>query len=134
MQLRSNHDQELNQERQKYYGFLQVVQVGHPTLFHNALRSGKEKAMDSDSRHERSDRMVRNSRTGQNLLMTGTDLLNGGTVTVISRRSESGRGIMCAKEDVRKYDMWYGVLWLVCGVVMSSWNPNMYVVSDQYFG
>jgi hypothetical protein len=48
--------------------------------------------------------------------MTGADLLNGGTVTVVSQLSEGGQGIMCVKEDIGKYDMWYGV---VCTDVMS---------------
>ena len=61
--------------------------------------------------------MVRHPRTGQNLLTIGTDVLNGGTGTVISQRSETGRGILCVKEGIGKYDMWYGV---VCKDVMSS--------------
>jgi hypothetical protein len=48
--------------------------------------------------------------------MTGTDLLNGDTDTVESQLSETGQGIMCAKEGIGKYDMWYGV---VCKAVMS---------------
>ena len=35
----------------------------------------------------------------------------------MSQRSEAGRGILCAKEGIGKYDMWYGV---VCKAVMSS--------------
>ncbi len=45
------------------------------------------------------------------LLMTVTDLLDGGTDTPdISQRSEVGRGILCSKEDIGKHDMWYGVV------------------------
>ena len=36
---------------------------------------------------------------------------------VISQRSETGRGILCCKEDIGNYDMLYGV---VCKSVMSS--------------
>ena len=61
--------------------------------------------------------MVRHPSTGQNLLMAGADRHNGGTVTpAVSQRSESGQGIMCAKEGIGKYDMWYGV---VCKAVMA---------------
>ena len=47
-----------------------------------------------------------------NLLMTGTDLLDGGTdTTTVSQRSEEGQGILCVKEGIGKYDMWYGVVY-----------------------
>ncbi len=49
--------------------------------------------------------------------MSGTDLLNRNTDTVVSQLSEVEQGIMCVKEDIGKYDMWYGV---VCKTVMSS--------------
>jgi hypothetical protein len=65
--------------------------------------------------------MVRHSSTGQNLLMTGADLLNGDTDTAISQRSEAGRGIMCDKEDTGKYDVLYDV---VCKDVISSCMPT----------
>ena len=59
--------------------------------------------------------------TGLNLLMTRTDLLDEVTVTpVVSRRSETEvpeQGILCVKEVMCKYDMWYGV---VCKTVISS--------------
>jgi hypothetical protein len=42
--------------------------------------------------------------------MTGSDLLNRGTDTVVSQLSEEEQGIMCVKEDIGKYDMWYGVV------------------------
>ena len=43
--------------------------------------------------------MVRYPNTGWNLVMTGTDRLDGGTGTsVVSQRSESGQGILSAKE------------------------------------
>jgi hypothetical protein len=52
------------------------------------------------------------------LVMSRVDLLGGGTDTsAVSQRSESGQRIMCVKEDIGKYDMWYGV---VCKTVMSS--------------
>jgi hypothetical protein len=59
--------------------------------------------------------MVRHPCTGQNLLMAGVDLLKGGTDTAESQLSEAEQRIMCAKEGIGKYDMWYGV---VCKVVM----------------
>ena len=44
------------------------------------------------------------------LLMVGTDLLDGVTDTPeVSQRSEAGQRILCTKEDIGKYDMWYGV-------------------------
>ena len=62
--------------------------------------------------------MVHHPITELNLLMTGIDLLDGGTSTdVVSQRSEVGQRILCDKEDIGKYDMWYGV---VCKPVMSS--------------
>ena len=68
-------------------------------LLHNALRSGTEKAMNLAARRARSCRMVRHPRHGMNLLMAGADLLNGGTGTpAVSQRSESGQGILGAKE------------------------------------
>ncbi len=33
-----------------------------------------------------------------------------GSQTVVSQLSETGQGIMCVKEDIGKYDMWYGVV------------------------
>jgi hypothetical protein len=57
--------------------------------------------------------MVHHPITGQNRLMTGTDLLNGVTGTVVSQLSETGQGIMCTKKDIGKYDMWYGVVYVV---------------------
>jgi hypothetical protein len=48
--------------------------------------------------------------------MAGADLLNGGTGTAVSQLSEARQGIMCAKEGIGKYGMWYGV---VCKAVMS---------------
>jgi hypothetical protein len=62
--------------------------------------------------------MVRHPITGLNVLITGADLLDGGTDTVaVSQRSEEGQRILCVKEDIGKYDMWYGV---VCKVVVMS--------------
>ena len=61
--------------------------------------------------------MVPHPTTGLNLMMTGTDLLDGVTGTpVVSQRSERQK-ILCVKEGIGKYDMWYGV---VCKTVMSS--------------
>ena len=52
--------------------------------------------------------MVRHPITGLNLLMTGTDRLDGGTDTSgVSQRSETGRGKLGAKGGRGKYDMWY---------------------------
>ena len=75
--------------------------------------------MDSTVRHVRRCRMlVLHPITGLNLLIEGTDLLDGDTDTsTVSQRSESGQRILCDKEDIGKYDMWYGV---VCQSVMSS--------------
>jgi len=51
------------------------------------------------------------------LLMSGADLLDGGTDTsTVSQGSEAGQRILCVKEDIGKYDIWYGV---VCKVIMS---------------
>ncbi len=54
--------------------------------------------------------MVRHPSTGQNPLMVGDDLLNKDTDTVVSQLSETEQGIMCVKEGIGKYDMWYGVV------------------------
>jgi hypothetical protein len=57
------------------------------------------KALASTTRHAKSFSMVRHPSTGQNLLMSGTDRLNGGTDTpTISQRSESGQVILDSKE------------------------------------
>jgi hypothetical protein len=67
-------------------------------LLHNALRSGTERELDSTARRARRCSMVRHPNSGQNLVMTGTDRLNGGTDTpVISQRSEAGQVILDAK-------------------------------------
>jgi hypothetical protein len=42
--------------------------------------------------------MVRHPRKGQNLLMTGADLLNGPKGTAVAQLSEAGQGILGAKE------------------------------------
>jgi hypothetical protein len=68
------------------------------TLFHNALRSGTEKAVDSVDRHSSCWSMVHHPSTGQNLLMTGTDLLDTPTGTTVAQRSDTGQGILGAKE------------------------------------
>ena len=73
-----------NQERQKYCVLLQIAQ----------------------------GRKVHHPSTGLNLLMTGVDLLDGGTGPhVISQRSEAGRSKLGAKSGRDKYDMWYD--WVV---------------------
>ncbi len=52
------------------------------------------------------------------LLMVGFDLVDGGTgTTSVSHRSGGGLRILCVKEVIGKYDMWYGV---ICKTVMSS--------------
>jgi hypothetical protein len=51
------------------------------------------------------------------LLMSGADLLDGDTDTsTVSQGSEVGQWILCNKEDIGKYDIWYGV---VCKDIMS---------------
>ena len=54
--------------------------------------------------------MVCHPNTGLNLLIEGTDLLDGAQAPTTSQRSEGGRGILCDKEGIGKYDMWYGVV------------------------
>ena len=62
--------------------------------------------------------MVRHPNTGLNLLMTGTDRLDGGTGTPgVSQRSEAGRGKLVAKTGRGKYDMWYD--WVVKALLSS---------------
>ena len=86
-------------------------------LIHDALRSGTEKSMDSSVRHVRRCRMVRNTSTGWNLLVPGTDLLNGGTGTpVVLQRSESGQGILGVKGGRG--------MWLWSGVVVAVLSHN----------
>jgi hypothetical protein len=48
--------------------------------------------------------MVRQPSTGQNLLMEGADLLNGGTGTAVSQLSEAGQEyhIVCCAKEVKK--------------------------------
>ena len=59
--------------------------------------------------------MVHHPRTGWNLLMTGSDLLDGDTDTpVVSQRSESGSGILGVKEGRSTW------LWSVVVVVLLS--------------
>ncbi len=112
MQPRSNREK----ERRKYYDLLQLRRRSSPDLIHNALWSGTEKTLHSAARHTRGCNMFLHPITGQNLLMSGTDLLNGVTDTTVSQLSDTGQGIMCVKEGIGKYDMWYGV---VCNPVMS---------------
>jgi hypothetical protein len=71
--------------------------------------------------------MVRHPNTGQNLVMTGADLLNRGTVTPVSQPSEAEQGIKFAKEGIGKYDMWYGV---VCKAVMSCTSAVFSLARD----
>ncbi len=64
--------------------------------------------------------MVRHSSTGQNLLMAGADRLNGGTGTpAVSQQSESGQGILGAKEG-RGMWVWLAVLLAVLSSRMSA--------------
>jgi hypothetical protein len=67
-------------------------------VLHNSFRSGTEKALDSAARRARSWNMVRHPSTGQNLLMTGTDLLDAPTGTPVTQRSEGGQGILGVTE------------------------------------
>ena len=88
-------------------------------LIHNTLRSGTEKAMDSGVRLVRNCRMVRHPSTGWNLLMAGVDRLDGGTGTpVVSQRSESGQGILGAKEGRG--------MWLWSAVVVGHYGEAHY--------
>jgi hypothetical protein len=64
--------------------------------------------------------MVHHPRMGQNLLMTGGDRLNGGTGTPpVSQRSESGEGILGAKEG-RGMWVWSAVVLAVLSSLMSA--------------
>jgi hypothetical protein len=54
--------------------------------------------------------MVCHPNTELNLLIEGTDLLDGAQTSTTSQRPERGRGILCVKEGIGKYDMWYGVV------------------------
>jgi hypothetical protein len=87
-------------------------------LLHNALRSGTDKALDSATRRTRSWSMVRHPSTGQNLLMSGTDLLDAPTGTVVTQRSEAGQGILGAKEGKGMW-VWSGMVLVVLSSRMS---------------
>jgi hypothetical protein len=64
--------------------------------------------------------MVRHPRTGQNLLMSGTDRLNGDTDTpTVSQRSESGQGILGVTEG-RGVWVWSSVVLVVLSSYMSA--------------
>ncbi len=64
------------------------------------------------------------------LMMTGTDLLDGGANTsTVSQRSEAGQTILCVKEDIGKYGMWYGV---VCKDVMSPYMSDDYSLTGGH--
>ena len=55
--------------------------------------------------------VTRSNNPRQNLLMTGTDRLDGGVDTsVVSQRSESGQGILTTKAGRGKYDVLYDVV------------------------
>ena len=95
MQPRSNRDQNVRSTMFCYSLHKEAILRPAP----QSLRSGTEKAMDSAARRARSCRMVRHPSTGWNLLMAGADRLDGDTDTaVVSQRSESGQGILGAKE------------------------------------
>jgi hypothetical protein len=52
------------------------------------------------------------TRTRDRTWMTGTDLLDGDTVTpAVSQRSEVGKGLLCSKEDIGI--MTCGIVWYV---------------------
>ncbi len=91
MEPRSNHDQE-----QKHYGLLQLAQGDHPpsssTMYYGQVQEKQWTHL-------------------------WFDLLDGDTGTPgIPQRLESGRGILCVKEGMGKYDMWFGVyVRLSCG-------------------
>ncbi len=75
-----------------------AAQSARAAPMQNALRSGTEKALDSAARRARSWSMVRHPRKGQNLLMSWADLLDAPTGTAVTQRSETGQGILGAKE------------------------------------
>jgi hypothetical protein len=63
--------------------------------------------------------MVRHPSTGLNLLMSGSDRLNGDTdTTEVSQRSESGQGILGAQEG-RGMWVWSTVVLVVLSSYMS---------------
>ena len=88
-------------------------------LLHNALWSGTEKALDSAARHARTWNMVRHPITGQNMLMTGDDLLDAPTGTAVAQRSETGQGILGAKEGKGMW-VWSAVVLAVLSSRMSA--------------
>ena len=88
-------------------------------LLHNALWSGTEKALDSAARRARSWSMVRHPSTGQNLLMAGADLLDAPTGTAVAQRSETGQGILGAKEGKGMW-VWSAVVLAVLSSRMSA--------------
>ena len=88
-------------------------------VLHNALWSGTEKALDSAARRAKSWIMVRHPSTGQNLLMAGDDLLNAPTGTAVATWSETGQGILGAKEGKGMW-VWSAVLLAVLSSRMST--------------
>jgi hypothetical protein len=83
------------------------------------LRSGTEKTLDSHVRRVRRWRMVLHPRTGQNLLMSGIDLLESPTGTVVAQRSEGGQGILGGKEGKGMW-VWSDMVLVVLSSRMSS--------------
>jgi hypothetical protein len=63
--------------------------------------------------------MVRHPSTGQNLLMAGADLLDAPTGTAVAQWSESGQGILGAKEGKGMW-VWSAVVLAVLSSRMSA--------------
>jgi hypothetical protein len=68
---------------------------------------------------ERSWSIVRHPSTGQNLLMSGADLLEAPTGTSVAQRSEAGQGILGVKEGKGMW-VWSAVLLAVLSSRMSA--------------
>jgi hypothetical protein len=63
--------------------------------------------------------MVRHPTTGQNLLMTGADLLDTPTGTEVAQRSEAGQGILGDKEGKGMW-VWSAMVLVVLSSRMSD--------------
>jgi hypothetical protein len=63
--------------------------------------------------------MVRHPNTGQNLLMTGADLLETPIGTTVEQRSEGGQGILGSKEGKGMW-VWSGMVLAVLSSHMSA--------------
>ena len=114
MQPLSNRDQ----EHHKYYTsyILHKEVILHPAQQCITVRYRKSNGLRCGLR------MVHHPRTGWNLLMTGDDLLGGGTETpVVSRRSDGGQVTLYQRRH-----MW--VWYVVCCDNMWVWGVFLHVV------